>query len=103
VIGSAATDQPQEVIRWLREFGAERICLAFDVRREGEAPQVCTHGWTNAAGVSLWDAIAPYRGHARHILCTDIARDGTLLGPNLELYREAVARYPPASTSATAK
>jgi len=30
----------------------------------------------------------------RHILCTDIERDGALSGPNLDLYRTAVARFP---------
>ena len=30
----------------------------------------------------------------RHVLCTDIDRDGALSGPNLALYREAAARYP---------
>ena len=33
---------------------------------------------------------------ARNFLCTDISRDGTLGGPNMELYRECCARYPKA-------
>ena len=44
---------------------------------------------------SLWDAVASYiaRG-ARHVLCTDVARDGALSGPNLALYAEAMRRFP---------
>ncbi len=95
VVGSAALERAQDVMQWLEEFGAERICLAFDVRTAAEqAPQVHTRGWKECAGVSLWDALAPYAGYARHILCTDIARDGTLLGPNVALYQEAAARFP---------
>ena len=30
----------------------------------------------------------------KHVLCTDVGRDGALTGPNVELYREAVLRYP---------
>ena len=94
VIGSAALERPREVIGWLEEFGSDRMCLAFDVRSAGLLPLVRTHGWKRAAGISLWDALVPYRSHARHILCTDIARDGTLFGPNIDLYREAVTRFP---------
>jgi phosphoribosylformimino-5-aminoimidazole carboxamide ribotide isomerase len=47
VIGSAAVQRPAEVLTWLKCFGAERLCVAFDVRLgpRGE-PQVQTHGWT---------------------------------------------------------
>lgn len=95
VVGSAALERPQDAVHWLQEFGADRICLAFDVRTAGaHAPQVHTHGWKSAPGVTLWDALAPYSRQALHILCTDIARDGTLFGPNVDLYREAVLRFP---------
>ncbi len=101
VIGSTALDRPRDVVGWIQEFGADRICLAFDVRSAGIAPQVRTHGWMSASGISLWEAVAPYRHHARHVLCTDIARDGTLFGPNVTLYSEAVARFPQFSWQAS--
>ncbi|MBS0580545.1 MAG: 1-(5-phosphoribosyl)-5-[(5-phosphoribosylamino)methylideneamino] imidazole-4-carboxamide isomerase [Proteobacteria bacterium] len=101
VIGSTALDRPRDVIRWIQEFGAQRICLAFDVRSAGRVPEVRTRGWAIASGVSLWEALAPYRHHACHVLCTDIARDGTLLGPNVALYREAVTRFPQLSWQAS--
>lgn len=96
VLGSVAVERPAEVVRWLEGFGAERICLALDVRLEprGE-PQVRTHGWRQGGGRSLWSALDCYpAGAVRHVLCTDIQRDGALTGANLELYRAAVARYP---------
>ncbi len=61
VIGSAALERPEEVARWLGRFGAQRLCLAFDVRVEtGGEPRVHTHGWTQDSGVSLWEAIGRY-------------------------------------------
>lgn len=96
VVGSAALNRPQEVTAWLERFGRERLCLAFDVRAEpGTEPRVCTDGWRNQSSVSLWDALRRYPpGTFRHVLCTDVARDGTLSGPNIELYRAAFARFP---------
>ena len=96
VIGSAAVERPHEVLRWLAHFGAERICLALDVRLDAQGvPQVRTRGWREEAAKSLWEVLALYpQGTVRHVLCTDIARDGALAGPNLELYRAAVARQP---------
>ena len=96
VVGSAAVECPRTVAAWLVRFGRERICLAFDVRTETDGqPRVRTHGWTRASGLSLWDALGNYRGGGiRHVLCTDIGCDGALTGPNLALYRTALARFP---------
>jgi phosphoribosylformimino-5-aminoimidazole carboxamide ribotide isomerase len=96
VIGSAAVSQAEQVRHWLQEFGAERLTLAFDVSiDESGTPRVMTHGWQRQSELSLWDAIECYSGsQLRHVLCTDVGRDGALTGPNLELYAEAVRRYP---------
>ena len=96
IVGSAAVERPDEVIAWTSRFGAERICLALDVRHDGHGePQVRTRGWKSATAVSLWEALDIYPPAAvHHVLCTDIERDGALAGPNLELYRAAVARFP---------
>jgi phosphoribosylformimino-5-aminoimidazole carboxamide ribotide isomerase len=95
VVGSAAVEAPREVLEWLRIFGAQRLCLAFDVRIDASGmPQVHTRGWTRCAQLSLWEALAPFAGQLRHVLCTDIARDGMLSGPNLALYAEAQRRHP---------
>ncbi len=96
VVGSVALERPQEAAAWLERFGAERICLAFDVRADARGqPRVRTRGWTEGGTVSLWSAIEPFRASGlRHVLCTDIDCDGTLGGPNLALYRECVRRLP---------
>jgi phosphoribosylformimino-5-aminoimidazole carboxamide ribotide isomerase len=56
---------------------------------------VQTRGWTRATSTTLWQAIARFEDVGlRHVLCTDIARDGALEGPNLALYAECTARHP---------
>ncbi len=96
VIGSAAIEQPSAVRGWFARFGAERLCLALDVRLDASgAPLLQTHGWTRGTRQTLWDAIEAYRDCGlRHVLCTDVERDGALAGPNLELYADALRRYP---------
>ena len=96
VIGTAAALQPEEVAVWLKHFGAERICLAFDVRLGPNAePQVRTDGWTRNSSLGLMQAIEAFsRDALRHVLCTDIQRDGTLRGPNFRLYRQCLAQFP---------
>jgi phosphoribosylformimino-5-aminoimidazole carboxamide ribotide isomerase len=96
VIGSAAVERAEDVGRWLRSYGPERICLAFDVRLDALAvPRLHTRGWKQKTALSLWDAVAEFTDDGlRHVLCTDIERDGALAGPNLALYIEALQRFP---------
>jgi phosphoribosylformimino-5-aminoimidazole carboxamide ribotide isomerase len=96
VVGSAAIEQPAEVAGWFERFGADRICLALDVTVESDGePRVRTRGWTKGTGVTLWDALEPFLSVGlKHVLCTDIDRDGALTGPSLDLYRRALERYP---------
>jgi phosphoribosylformimino-5-aminoimidazole carboxamide ribotide isomerase len=96
VIGSLAVTDPSTVGAWLDELGGERLTLALDVRlREDGTPMVATHGWTRPSAVTLAEAVEHYLGHGlRHVLCTDIDRDGALSGPNLALYVDCVRRWP---------
>jgi phosphoribosylformimino-5-aminoimidazole carboxamide ribotide isomerase len=96
VIGSAAVTQIEQVRTWLEDFGPERMTLAFDVRLdEAGTPRVQTHGWQRQSELSLWSAMANFAGsQLKHVLCTDVGRDGALTGPNIALYREAVRRHP---------
>jgi len=96
VIGSAALADPAAVRGWMDEFGADRVALAFDVRLDAHgAPCIATHGWQRQSTRSLWEALAEFPAPAPpHVLCTDVARDGALSGPNVALYAEAVRRFP---------
>lgn len=96
VIGSVAITDPDLVNGWLKRLGPERLVLAFDVRLDGAGvPRVATHGWQEASGVVLWDAVARFvDAGLAHVLCTDVGRDGAMSGPNLDLYVDAVRRFP---------
>jgi phosphoribosylformimino-5-aminoimidazole carboxamide ribotide isomerase len=96
VVGSAALTQAEQVQAWLKHFGPERLTLAFDVCVEDNGgPRVMTHAWQRRSALDLWSAVDHYTAsNLRHVLCTDVGRDGALTGPNLSLYDEAVRRYP---------
>ncbi len=97
VIGSLAVREPARVAGWIGRFGAERICVALDTRADAAGRWwLPVAGWTEDSGVELDVLVARYAGLAaiRHVLVTDIARDGMLSGPSLDLYRALAARWP---------
>jgi phosphoribosylformimino-5-aminoimidazole carboxamide ribotide isomerase len=90
VIGSLAVREPELVADWIARFGAEHVTLALDTRADADGTwRLPVHGWTEASGRGLTDTLSLYFDSGlRHVLCTDIARDGMLSGPNLDLYRQ---------------
>ncbi|MDI6625351.1 MAG: 1-(5-phosphoribosyl)-5-[(5-phosphoribosylamino)methylideneamino] imidazole-4-carboxamide isomerase [Brevundimonas sp.] len=95
VIGSLAVSDPGAVADWLERFGPDRITLAIDVRADGDRWVPSLKGWTQAAEVDLWAALDRYPpGSAKHLLVTDVGRDGALTGPNLDLLAQIHQRRP---------
>ena len=96
VIGSLAVKDPGQVRGWLRNFGPEKVVLALDVRIDAAGePRLLTEGWQEEGGESLWPLLEEYvQEGLLHLLCTDISRDGTLAGTNVELYIDIMRRYP---------
>lgn len=95
VIGSLAVDQPERVIGWLRRFGEDRITVALDTRQVDGVWVLPTHGWTQAGASRLEPLLQRYAAAGlRHLLCTDIGRDGMLSGPNVALYSRLAALVP---------
>ena len=96
VIGSLAIKQPELVTQWLQTYGSEKIVLALDIRIDENGNKTLpTHGWIEDSGVTLEDLLAQYQNAGiKHVLCTDISKDGTLTGTNVELYTELCAKYP---------
>jgi phosphoribosylformimino-5-aminoimidazole carboxamide ribotide isomerase len=93
VIGSLAVRDPAKTHDLFVRFGGDRIALALDVKMEDGRPIVATGGWTESSGKDLWELAASYP-EARHLLVTDISRDGMMQGPNLDLIAECVRRFP---------
>jgi phosphoribosylformimino-5-aminoimidazole carboxamide ribotide isomerase len=80
VLGTVALEDPDEMARACARYG-ERIAVSLDVR-EGE---LATHGWTVGSGVPLEDALRSFEAAGVSLfIYTDVGRDGTMAGPNLD-------------------
>ena len=102
VLGSVAIRDPERVAGWLASYGADRLTVALDTRRIDGRWTLPSAGWTEIEARTL-DELAPWyaaRG-ARHLLCTDIDRDGMLAGFNLDLYRHLADRVPQLAVQAS--
>ena len=86
-LGTAALEQPEWCARAIAEHG-DRIAVGLDVR----GTTLAARGWTQDGG-DLWEVLARLdaEGCARYVV-TDVRRDGTLTGPNLDLLRDVCAR-----------
>ncbi|MGH3341488.1 MAG: bifunctional 1-(5-phosphoribosyl)-5-((5-phosphoribosylamino)methylideneamino)imidazole-4-carboxamide isomerase/phosphoribosylanthranilate isomerase PriA [Carbonactinosporaceae bacterium] len=85
-IGTAALERPAWVRRAIARHG-ERIAVGLDVR----GTQLAARGWTREGG-ELYETLARLDadGCARYVV-TDVTKDGTLRGPNLQLLRDVCA------------
>lgn len=96
VIGTLAVKEPDRVSEWLARFGSERITLALDTRQDASgAWRLPVAGWTQDSALGFDELLQRYVGLGlRHLLCTDIQRDGMLSGFNLDLYRGLAKAWP---------
>lgn len=96
VVGSAAVSRPEEVLGWMKRFGAERIVLALDVRiGEDGVRRVAVSGWQENSGAAIEELIRFYQpAGLTHVLATDISRDGMLTGSNAALYESLAREFP---------
>jgi phosphoribosyl isomerase A len=86
-LGTAALEDPDWTSKVIREHG-DRVAVGLDVR----GTTLAARGWTKEGG-DLWEVLARLEedGCARYVV-TDVTKDGTLRGPNVELLREVCAR-----------
>ena len=95
IIGSLATKEPEMVKCMLTEFGPEKICLAADVQPLDGEYYVAVSGWQELSKTPLRSFINDYlEAGLKHVLCTDISRDGTLEGCNLTLCNSIQSKFP---------
>jgi phosphoribosylformimino-5-aminoimidazole carboxamide ribotide isomerase len=96
VVGTVGVREPERVIEWIRNYGHERITLALDARQDANGDwRLPIAGWTEVSAASLQALLQRYADAGlKHLLCTDIARDGMLSGFNIELYRLLAERWP---------
>lgn len=80
VLGTVALEDPDEVARACARY-SQRIAVSLDVR----AGELASHGWTVGTGVPVEDAVAAFeKAGVALFVYTDVGRDGTMSGPNLE-------------------
>ncbi|HSK25447.1 MAG TPA: bifunctional 1-(5-phosphoribosyl)-5-((5-phosphoribosylamino)methylideneamino)imidazole-4-carboxamide isomerase/phosphoribosylanthranilate isomerase PriA [Jiangellales bacterium] len=86
-LGTAALEDPAWTVRVIAEHG-DRVAVGLDVR----GTTLAARGWTREGG-DLWEVLERLDrdGCARYVV-TDVTKDGTLRGPNVELLREVCAR-----------
>jgi len=96
VVGSISATEPERFAGWLDAIGSECLVAALDVQiGESGIPWPRTHGWTRGAEKDLWSLLDFYQDKGlKHVLCTDISKDGAMTGPNTGLYKSLSERYP---------
>ncbi len=96
IIGSMTVKNPGEVAKWLYDFGADHIVLALDViYNSNNQALITSNAWKNVSEYSLFDLISYYQASGlKHVLCTSIGLDGTLKGPDYQLYNQVIEQFP---------
>lgn len=90
VIGSISVTDRNEFEKICDKYGTEKIIVAADINDE----MIYVKGWTEKSFISLWDHLEYCTSIGiKYFLCTDISKDGTLKGPNINLYRRVLADY----------
>jgi phosphoribosylformimino-5-aminoimidazole carboxamide ribotide isomerase len=87
VMGTAALENPKELVTACKRFG-ERIAVSLDVK----GSTLAGHGWTEASGMPVIEALGEFeRLGVTRFIYTDVSKDGTLSGPNIEGIRKVAA------------
>lgn len=90
-IGSLAVKNKDLFFSWLKKYGSDKILLGADVKNE----LLAIDGWLQTTEISVFDFIRQnITGGVKMIFCTDIAKDGLLQGPSIELYKNLLEQFP---------
>jgi phosphoribosylformimino-5-aminoimidazole carboxamide ribotide isomerase len=88
-LGSIAIEKEALFLEWLATYGADAIILAADAKDR----KVATGGWLKDGGRDVIEFINHYKAKGlTNAMCTDIAKDGMLAGPSLDLYKDIIAQ-----------
>lgn len=82
--GSIAVKEEETFLRWLKQYGSDKIILGADARDE----KIAVAGWQDTTETKLIPYIRDYvQKGIQFVICTDIAKDGMLQGPATDLYK----------------
>lgn len=91
ICGSVAVRQPEWFAAWLGEFGPERMILGADLRNG----RIALQGWLEESEATAEELIGRFLPQGlTQVICTDIARDGMLCGPDGSLYTRLQEAFP---------
>lgn len=89
--GSIAAWEPDKVIKWLAEYGADKIILGADFKHG----MIATSGWQESTGYDLMTFLDDYISRGiKTVISTDISRDGMLGGSAEKTYKAIKDIYP---------
>ena len=89
--GSIAVKNPVLFESWLAKYGSEKIILGADAKDR----KIAVSGWQESTETDLLDFLHAYRQKSvKYAICTDVAKDGLLQGPSIDLYREILQEIP---------
>jgi len=89
--GSIAVKNPDLFTGWLKSYGGEKLILGADAKDR----KIAISGWQETTEMDLIAFIKDYQTKGvQYVICTDVAKDGLLQGPSLELYKEIIQEIP---------
>ncbi|MFN0049767.1 MAG: 1-(5-phosphoribosyl)-5-[(5-phosphoribosylamino)methylideneamino]imidazole-4-carboxamide isomerase [Cytophagales bacterium] len=89
--GSIAVKNKELFKEWIKKYGSEKIILGADTKDK----KIAVHGWQETSELHLYDFIEEYLTKSiKYCIATDVAKDGMLLGPSFDLYKEMNDRFP---------
>jgi len=90
-MGSLAYYEPEKIFNWQTKYGAEKMLIGADVKNR----MIAINGWLEQTAITIFDFIGQYseKGICQ-FFCTDIAKDGLLQGPSIELYSKIIESFP---------
>jgi len=89
--GSIAVKNSNRVKEWIKLFGTEKIILGADVKNE----MIAISGWQETSELNLFDFLEDYSNAGiKYSICTDISKDGMLVGSSIDLYKKIAVKFP---------
>ena len=89
--GSIAVKNPDMFMRWVTQYGSERIILGADAKNN----KIAINGWKEGTIIDLLPFVKEFRKKGiSKVICTDISRDGMLQGPAVKLYQDILQEIP---------
>ncbi|TWO33018.1 1-(5-phosphoribosyl)-5-[(5-phosphoribosylamino)methylideneamino]imidazole-4-carboxamide isomerase [Seonamhaeicola sediminis] len=98
--GSIAVNDVKTFEGWITKYGSEKIILGAD----SNAGKIAISGWQEDSNEDLIPFIKAYQKKSiQYVICTDIAKDGMLEGPSVNLYKQIIAECSNSSNGQSVK